>query len=133
MNRFGVFLAKVVGLTLLLALAGILPTRNLAGPAGVAALAAGCVTALVAAAAGALPAVLSRRPSNAIVTALAAMGLRLGVVLGGGLLLVFGTPLPRAPLLVWICICYLALMPLETRFVIRESERATTAKLREKR
>jgi hypothetical protein len=133
-KRYWIFVARAAGLTTLLGLVGFLPTRNLAGSESVVALAAACATALVAAAAGALPPVLGLgSAAGGVFTALAAMMLRLGVVLTGGLLLVFATPLPRAPLLIWIGICHLVLMPLETRFVIRESARAAEAKLQETR
>lgn len=112
-------MATAAAVSVALGLAGWLPTRRLAGPAALPALIAGCSTGFVATVLGAVPVVLGRGKAQPMVLALGAMGVRLGVVAFLGLGLALAVPMPSRALLIWIALSYLALLPLETRFILK--------------
>jgi hypothetical protein len=115
------FLLWAFGATLLVALAGALPTRRLAGESGLGALAVGCAVTLAAAAVGAVPlvrAVGKSEPQALVLAVMVAVGLRLGFVLAAALVLLAGDWFPERPLLIWIAISYLAVLIVETRFAV---------------
>lgn len=115
------FLLSAFGATLLVALAGALPTRRLAGENGILALAVGCAVTLAAAAVGAIPlvrAVRKTEPQALVLAVMVAVGLRLGFVLAAALVLLAGDWFPSRPLLIWIAISYLAVLVVETRFAV---------------
>lgn len=120
-RRFGSFLLLSLGVAVGLSLAGFLPTRKLAGAAGLTAMAAGCGVSLLASWLGALPIVMaSRNDPKALGSAvMGAMAIRFFVVLLGTLVLALGTEVARAPFLVWVGISYGVLLVVDTRFVVR--------------
>lgn len=90
---------------------------------------AGLAVAWLAALAGGLPLLRAGRagggpPAAMIVAALAAMGLRLAVVAAGATALALSGALPRAPLLLWTGVGYLALLAVETRYAVGETRTA---------
>jgi hypothetical protein len=125
-SRVGAAAASWLGASLL-ALAvvvavGVLPTRRLAGTAGLEALAAGCAVALAGAALGAAPVLLAvARGGVARAHAVAgrAMALRSGGTFAGALAIALGTGIARTPFLVWVGIAYGALLVVETRWTLR--------------
>lgn len=122
MSRYGGFVATAAGLTALLIALGAVPTSRLAGSGGVPALIVGCSIGLVACVLSTLPAALLEvSPANAVVLTLAATGIRFGVVAVAAVTLALTSGLPTAPLLIWTAIGYLAMLPLETRFILRSA------------
>ncbi len=114
-------LVGALGAALLVALAGALPARKLAGEEGLAALVAGCAVTLAASAIGAIPlsrALVQVDPHTRLLGLLVAMGLRFGFVLAALILLVSGGWFRRNPLLLGIALSYLAILAVETRFAV---------------
>lgn len=113
-------MARLMGLALVtglvLAAIGYLPTRNLAGAPGVAAMLTGICVVLVSAAAGLAPPILSlnapaiERQKSLMVGA----AVRFLVTLLLTVSTVFSGFLPRTPLVVWIAIAYLVLLLVDT-------------------
>jgi len=120
-RRFRSFLLLSVGTGLALVLVGFLPTRRLAGEAGLAAMGVGCGVSLLASWLGALPIVMaSRGDAKALGSAvIGAMAIRFFVVLLGTLVLVLGTELARAPFLLWVGISYVVLLVVDTLFAVQ--------------
>jgi len=119
---------------------GYLPTRNLAGDPGVTAMALalalcwaasafGGVPVLLAEAALAAPAAPDRgvEPRLPVVVALGSMLIRLIAVLGLALAAVFAGLVPKEPLLLWTAIGYLALLGIDTWYVLGTARSATGA------
>jgi len=123
-RRFAAFLLLSSGAALLVALAGFLPTRKLAGEPGLMAMAAGCGVSLVASWLGALPiAIAAGSDGKAFASALlGSMALRFLVVLAGTLVLALGTEVARTPFLVWVGISYVVLLVVDTRFAVRSQQ-----------
>ena len=120
MTRYWGFVAILalsgVGLVAL----GAIPTRWLAGTGSWKAMVAGVALGVLAGALSCLPAALAgSAPGNQVIVALGATGLRFAIIAAGGTFLALATSLPRVPLLSWIGISYLALLPLETRFILK--------------
>lgn len=103
---------------LALALLGFLPTRRLAGDAGLAAMAWAFFADLAASIAGTLPIWWTRHlhPSKNIGAQLGAMGLRLAVVLVLGLAIALGGLVPIPAFLVWLAIGHAGLLIADTLF-----------------
>jgi hypothetical protein len=106
--------------TLVVVAAGFLPTRRLAGETAIPAMAVGCGISLLAAVlTGAfLMAVDAPTPRDRMRRAFFAMTLRLVVVALLGAATVSGGELARRPLLFWLAVSYVALLPLEARLAI---------------
>ncbi|MCB1033246.1 MAG: hypothetical protein KDD47_05370 [Acidobacteria bacterium] len=104
---------------------GTVPTQRLTGEGGWAAMVAGVTLGVLAGALSCLPAAMAQAgigsggAGNAVVSALGAMALRFAVIAFGGAALALLTALPKVPLLAWIGISYLALLPVETRFLLK--------------
>ncbi len=125
MNAYLRFTAMAFGLTLALVLLGLPFVGNLAGTNARGALIAGCSASLFASLVGALPTLLARRKlSSPMVIAFGSMALRLAVILGLGLVLLLSGAFPRKPLLLSVALSYVALLPLDTRFVLRSAMEA---------
>ncbi len=107
-------LALVTGLVL--AAIGYLPTRNLAGTSGVAAMLTGICVGLVSAAAGMVPPILSLHASaiERQKSSMIGAGLRFLVTILLTVATVFSGFLPRTPLVLWIAIAYLVLLLVDT-------------------
>ncbi|MCH9650709.1 MAG: hypothetical protein K0U98_20935 [Deltaproteobacteria bacterium] len=109
-------------MTAALIVIGALPTERLVGRQAFGAMVAGCCASLLASVIGALPVLLaSAKTQRPIVVAFGAMALRLAVIVGLGLVLLLSGGFPRGPLLMWIGISYVVLLPLDTRFVMRSA------------
>jgi hypothetical protein len=119
-RRYARFLGLAVAIVFGLCAVGWLPTRRLAGPGAVAAMAAGCAISLVAAAlAGWLLIVVGGETGEArMQRSFLAMVVRLAVVVVLGLAAALSGELARQPLLFWIATAYVALLPLEVKLAI---------------
>jgi hypothetical protein len=119
-RRYARFLSLAVAVIVGLCALGWLPTRRLAGPEAVAAMVAGCVISLVSAAlAGWLLIVVSAEtPEARMQRGFLAMVVRLAVVVVLGASAALSGELARQPLLFWIGMAYVALLPLEVKLAI---------------
>jgi hypothetical protein len=119
-RRYARFLGLAVAIVLALCVIGWLPTRRLAGAEGVLAMVAGCAIGLLSAAlAGWLLIVVSGdSPEARMQRSFMAMVARLAVVVILGLAAALSGELSRQPLLFWIAIAYMALLPLEVKLAI---------------
>jgi hypothetical protein len=119
-TRYARFLGQVVVAVLVVGGVGWVPTRRLAGPAGPPALAAGCAISLLSAAVAGwlLIAVAADNPQARIQRAFLAMMVRLAVVLAVGIAAALSGSFARSPLLFWLAVAYMALLPLEVRLAL---------------
>ncbi len=101
---------------------GYLPTLRLAGETGPAAMMAGCAIGLVSAALAGLLLVIAPgdTPNARMQRSFMAMFARLTVVVAFGAAAVFSGLFARMPLLLWIAVTYLALLPLEVKLAVAE-------------
>jgi hypothetical protein len=113
---FGLALAIAIGLCAV----GIVPTRRLAGEAGVPAMLAGCAIGLLSAALAGLliVAVAGDSPEAKMKRSFLAMVARLAVVVALGAAAALSGVFATQPLLFWIGTAYVALLPLEVRLAI---------------
>lgn len=119
-GRYARFLGLAVAIVLGLGALGWLPTRRLAGPGAVAAMFAGCgISLLSAASAGWLLIVVGgETPEARLQRGFLAMVVRLAVVVVLGAAAALSGELARQPLLFWIGVAYVALLPLEVKLAI---------------
>lgn len=116
-RRYVRFAGLATAVAVLLAAVGWLPTRNLAGDAGTAAMLAACALALVASLVGGAPVLLADRDGSASVSAvLGSSLLRLTLLVGLAVAVVLAGALPRTPFLVWAAIAYLVLLVVDTLY-----------------
>ena len=120
--RYARFLALAGAVVLLLVGVGFVPTRRLAGPEALPAMAVGCAISLAAAAlAGWLVvATPAATPMARMQRAFLAMAVRLAIVVVLGVAAVLSGAIPRMPLLFWLATTYVVLLPLEVKLAIRE-------------
>lgn len=119
-GRFAGFLGLSAAVAAGLCAVGYVPTRHLAGDAGVAGMFGGCAAGVISAAlaAGLLVAVEAPTPEARMQRAFLAMTARLAGVVALGAAAVFSGAFSRQPLLFWIGATYVALLPLEVRLAI---------------
>jgi hypothetical protein len=116
------FLAWVVGVAVLIALVGALPTRRLGGEEAIPAMIAGCVIGALASAAGGIPIARGRgetEPAERLKVMMFSMALRLAVVVGLGTAASLSGEFDRVPLLLWIAIGYVVLLAVDTRYAVK--------------
>lgn len=135
--RYLRFLALAALAAGLVGAVGYLPTRNLAGDPGVTAMALALALCWAASAFGGVPVLLAEaalaapsapgrggkgqppaEPQLPVVVALGSMLMRLVAVLGLALAAVFAGLVPKEPLLLWTAIGYLALLGVDTWYVL---------------
>ena len=119
-SRYARFLGLAVAVVVVLCAVGFFPTRRLAGTDGVPAMFAGCAIGLMSAAlAGVLLiAVAGDTPDARMKRSFLAMVARLAVVVALGAAGALSGMLATQPLLLWIAVAYMALLPLEVRLAI---------------
>ncbi len=124
-RAYGAFAVTAAAVSLLLAAVGWIPTRWLAGPAGPAAMLAGCAIALAASLFGGLPIALgggndggSRPSAPPVLRALAGVGLRLAVAVALAAAAALSGRFAVAPLVAWTATGYLVLLVVDTRFAL---------------
>lgn len=118
------FLVWVTVVAAAVAALGAVPTRRLAGEDGIPALLAGCLIGAIASLAGGLPVFFgppAASPAGRLQATLLAMAVRLGVVLALGLAVALSGWFERVPLLIWIAVSHLALLVVDTRFMLKSS------------
>lgn len=120
MKRYARFLGLAVATVVGLCAAGWLPTRRLAGPEAVWSMAAGCAISLFSAAVAGwlLISVHADTPQARMQRAFLAMMIRLVLVLIVGVAAALSGEFARSPLLFWLAVAYMALLPLEVRLAI---------------
>jgi hypothetical protein len=118
--RYARFLSMAVAVVIGLCAVGWVPTQRLAGSAAIAAMVAGNAISLLAAAlaGGLLIAVGAATAETRLQRGFLAMVVRLTVVVVLGAAAVLSGEFARAPLLLWIALTYVALLPLEVRLAI---------------
>jgi hypothetical protein len=119
-GRYARFLILAVAVVLVLCAVGWLPTRRVAGAGAPFAMMAGCGISLVSAALAGwlLTAVAADSPEARMQRSFLAMTIRLAAVVVLGAAVVFSGEFARAPLLFWLGLAYIALLPLEVRLAI---------------
>ena len=118
--RYARFLGLAVAVTLVLCAVGWLPTRRLAGPQALSAMMGGCGISLLAAAAAGwlLISLPADTPQLRMRRAFVAMIVRLFIVLALAIAAALSGEFARTPLLFWLAMAYMALLPLEVRLAI---------------
>lgn len=115
------FLARVVAVTIAVALLGYVPTRRLGGEGALLGLLAGCGIGILASAVGALPIAWARtaRPAARYQALLASIGLRTGLLVA--LMVAAGLSgwFEPVSLLLWAGINYLAQLVVDTRYTLK--------------
>ena len=118
------FVAWALGAAALAVAVGYLPTLRLGGPDAVPAMIAGCAVGVLASLVGGLPVLFARRdptPAERLNRMLFGLALRFGVALVLGLAAALSGWFERDPLLLWVGISYLALLPVDARFALKGS------------
>ena len=119
-SRYGWFLAAAVAIVGALAGIGFVPTRRLAGDVGIPSMLAGCAIGLISAAcAGVLLVTMAAEtPEARMKRSFLAMVVRLAIIVALAVAAVLSGAFSTAPLLLWMGIAYMALLPLEVRLAI---------------
>ena len=114
------FLGMAVAVIAALCVVGVVPTRRLAGDGGVPGMLAGCAIGLFSAGfAGLLIVTVSGdSPEAKLKRSFMAMVARLAAVVVFGAAAVLSGMFAISPLLLWIAIAYMALLPLEVRLAL---------------
>ena len=120
-GRYARFLGMAVVIVIGLCAVGWLPTRRLAGPQAPTAMVAGCTISLLSAglAAYVLTAVRADTPQVRMRRGFLAMIARLVVALVLGLAAALSGEFATSPLLFWLALAYIALLPLEVRLAVQ--------------
>lgn len=118
------FLALSFTATLIIAGLGYLPTLQIAGENAIKAMVAGCFISFLASGIGVIPVLLARREptSNITQAILISTGLRFLLVLMLTLSIALSGWFETAPLLIWVAISYMALLTIDTLFLVRVSK-----------
>ena len=122
LRRYFRFLGFELVIIAVLVAIGYVATARLAGETGPPAMMAGCAIGLISAAlAGVLLVVAPGDTPNArMQRAFMAMVARLSVVVAFGAAAVFSGLFARMPLLLWLAVTYVALLPLEVKLAVAE-------------
>lgn len=118
------FLALSFAATLVIAGLGYLPTLRIAGDGAIKAMVAGCLISFIASGVGVIPVLLAQRESTSNITQaiLVSTGLRFIVVLMLTLSIALSGWFETAPLLIWVAVSYMALLSIDTLFLVRVSK-----------
>ena len=119
-GRYARFLLWAIATVAIAVVIGVLPTRRLGGEAAIPAMAAGCLISFVSAALAGWLLVMfdASTPTARMQRAFLAMVVRLAVVIVLGMAAALSGEIARSPLLLWLAITYLALLPLEVKLAI---------------
>ena len=114
------FLGMAVAVIAALCVVGIVPTRRLAGDEGLQGMFAGCAIGFISAASAGLMlvTVTGDSPEAKLKRSFLAMVARLAAVVVLGVAAVLTGMFAISPLLLWIAITYMALLPLEVRLAL---------------
>ena len=110
--------------TLIIVSLGYLPTLRIAGNDAINAMIAGCFISFIASGIGVIPVLLAQRETTSNITQaiLVSTGLRFLVVLVLTLSIALSGWFETAPLLIWVAISYMALLSIDTLFLVRVSK-----------
>src|SRR5262245_16023404 len=116
-SRYAWFVGIAVAIVAVLVGIGFVPTRRLAGDSGIPSMLAGCAIGLISAACAGvmLVAVAADTPEARMKRSFLAMVIRLGIIVALAAAAVSSGLFSTAPLLLWMGIAYMALLPLEVR------------------
>ncbi len=119
-RNYAGFVAVCAGAAGLVAAVGYLPTARLAADGGVAAMFAACAIVLVAMILGAIPvcAAIPKAPPVRTNAVLLSMALRMMLVLLMALSAALSGLFARTPLLVWVAICYVVCLAVDTAYSV---------------
>ena len=119
-GKYARFLGLAAAIVVALCAIGLVPTRRLAGDEGVPGMFAGCAIGLMSAALAGLllVAIAGDTPEAQMKRTFVAMTGRLAVVVALGAAAALSRMFPTQPLVLWIGISYVALLPLEVRLAI---------------
>jgi len=119
-SRYATFVGLSVAVALAMVALGYVPTRRLAGDIGIRSMLAGCGIGLVSAACAGvlLVMVAGDTPEARMKRSFMAMVARLAVAVAFAAAAVMSGLFSTQPLLLWIGIAYMALLPLEVRLAI---------------
>jgi hypothetical protein len=119
-NLYSRFLGMAVAVIAALCVLGIVPTRRLAGDEGLPGMFAGCAIGLISAAFAGLflVTVAGDTPEAKLKRSFLAMVARLVAVVVLGVAAVLSGMFAISPLLLWMAIAYMALLPLEVRLAL---------------
>jgi hypothetical protein len=119
-NRYPRFLGMAVVVIAALGVVGIVPTRRLAGDEGVPGMLVGCAIGLISAAFAGLLIVTvpGDTPEAKMKRSFLAMMARLAAVVVLGAAAVLSGMFAISPLMLWMAIAYMALLPLEVRLAL---------------
>ena len=119
-RRYAWFVALAVVVVAVLAGIGFVPTRRLAGENAVPSMFAGCAIGLISAVCAGLllVAVGADTPEARMKRSFLAMVIRLAIIVALAAATVLSGMFSTAPLLLWMGIAYMALLPLEVRLAI---------------
>lgn len=119
LRDFGLFSLAVVGAGAVLCAIGYLPTRSVAGSAGVSAMLTAVAATVLASVIGGVPILLARlRGEIKPQTVMVSMVVRLVVVVLLAASLGLAKDLPLTPFLLWLGISYLLLLVIDTLFAM---------------
>lgn len=116
-----------LAIVMLVAAAGYVPTRRLAGDAGPTALWVGCAVGLLANWIGlvVLGVTDSGKPRDLLQAVLLSTGIRFLAVLGLALIVALSGWVSPAPLLIWTAVSYVIALGVETVWLVRWGRRST--------
>jgi hypothetical protein len=119
-SRYSRFLGLAVAIVVGLCVLGFFPTRRLAGAGAIGSMIAGCAVSLLSAAVAGwfLTAVEAPTPQARMQRSLLAMFVRLAVVIVVGAAAALSGAFSSSPLLFWMAMTYVALLPLEVKLAI---------------
>jgi hypothetical protein len=105
---------------------GYVPTKRLAGDAGLAGMVAGCAASVLASLGAGLVAVqgVGADAAGRLKIVLASMLVRFGLALVLALAMVLSGYFERTPLLIWLAISYMALLVIDTWFLLGTGDTA---------
>ncbi len=124
-TRYARFLGWAALAVVVLLVLGYLPTRRLGGERAVLAMLVGCAIGWVSAAMGGWPLLRAARrtPHERLQGMLFAMGLRIFALLALSVPTLIAFDFDRRSLLLWLAVCYCALLALEVRFALSDGTR----------
>lgn len=126
---FGQFLGLAAIVAVLLLVLGWAPTRRLAGEEALPAMFVGCAISVVGSLAGTVPVIMARNKPHveAWSAVLAAMGIRLAIVIVLGAAFAFAGNWPTKPLLVWVALAHVGFLVPDTLLGIKVLARQALA------
>jgi len=120
-GRYAKFVIVALLVIVEVAAVGAVPTLRLGGKPAMPAMVLGSAISLIGATMAGWPLAMMQDPTPNVrmQTAMLAMAIRLGVVLALGFAAALSGLVPRQPLLVWLAVSYVVLLPLEVKLAVK--------------